>query len=47
LIVGVYAIVFTRNPDGVRAFFRDVLVLPWVDAGGGWPIFALPPAIVR
>ena len=44
MIVGVHAIVFTRNPDGVRAFFRDVLGLPWVDAGGGWPIFALPPA---
>ena len=23
---------------------RDVLELPSVDAGGGWPIFALPPA---
>jgi hypothetical protein len=28
----------------VRAFFRDVLDLPSVDAGGGWLIFALPPA---
>jgi hypothetical protein len=36
--------VFTKDPPGLRAFFRDVLALPSVDAGGGWPIFALPPA---
>ncbi|MGZ4186115.1 MAG: VOC family protein [Solirubrobacteraceae bacterium] len=44
MITGVHAIVFTKDPPGVRAFFRDVLALPSVDAGGGWPIFALPPA---
>lgn len=44
MIIGVHAILFTRDPEGVRAFFRDVLGLPSVDAGGGWPIFALPPA---
>lgn len=44
VIIGVHAIVFTREPEGVRAFFRDVLGLSSVDAGGGWPIFALPPA---
>ena len=43
MINGVHAIVFTKNPEGVRAFFRDVLGLASVDAGGGWPIFALPP----
>jgi predicted enzyme related to lactoylglutathione lyase len=44
MISGVHAIVFTPAPDEVRAFFREVLGLPHVDAGGGWPIFALPPA---
>jgi predicted enzyme related to lactoylglutathione lyase len=44
VITGVHAIVFTKDPQAVRAFFRDVLALPSVDAGGGWPIFALPPA---
>jgi predicted enzyme related to lactoylglutathione lyase len=44
VITGVHAIVFTKDPEAVRAFFRDVLGLPSVDAGGGWPIFALPPA---
>jgi predicted enzyme related to lactoylglutathione lyase len=44
VITGAHAIVFAPDPDTVRAFFRDVLELPSVDAGGGWPIFALPPA---
>lgn len=36
--------IFTRDAEADRAFFRDVLDLPSVDAGGGWLIFALPPA---
>ena len=44
LINGVHAIIFSDEAEGVRAFFRDVLRLPSVDAGGGWLIFALPPA---
>jgi len=44
MITGVHAIIFTKDADAVRAFLRDVLELPSVDAGGGWPIFALPPA---
>ena len=44
MINGVHAIIFSDDAEGVRAFFRDVLGLPSVDAGGGWLIFALPPA---
>ena len=44
MISGVHAIIFTREADAVRAFLRDVLELPSVDAGEGWLIFALPPA---
>ena len=44
MINGVHAIIFSDDADAVRAFFRDVLELPSVDAGGGWLIFALPPA---
>src|SRR5580698_6436229 len=44
MITGVHAIVFSPEADKVREFFADVLGLPSVDAGGGWPIFALPPA---
>jgi predicted enzyme related to lactoylglutathione lyase len=44
VINGVHAIVFSRDAEAVRAFFRDVLGFTSVDAGGGWLIFALPPA---
>ena len=44
MITGMHAIVFSPEADKARAFFRDVLDLPSVDAGGGWLIFALPPA---
>ena len=43
-IIGVHAIVFTPDSGEVRAFFRETLGMPHVDAGGGWLIFALPPA---
>ena len=44
MITGVHAIVFSPAAEQVRAFFADVLAMPGIDAGGGWPIFALPPA---
>jgi predicted enzyme related to lactoylglutathione lyase len=44
MINGVHAVVFSSQPESVRAFLRDVLGWPAVDAGPGWPIFALPPA---
>jgi predicted enzyme related to lactoylglutathione lyase len=44
MITGVHAIIFTKEAERDRAFFRDVLEFPSVDAGGGWLIFALPPA---
>ena len=39
-----HAIVFSPEAEKVRAFFRDVLALDSVDAGGGWLTFAMPPA---
>ena len=44
MINGLHAIVFSPQAQRVRAFFADVLGMPSVDAGGGWPVFALPPA---
>ncbi len=44
MISGVHVIIFSREADAVRAFLRDVLGLASVDAGEGWPVFALPPA---
>jgi catechol 2,3-dioxygenase-like lactoylglutathione lyase family enzyme len=37
-------VIFTTDAERDRAFFRDVLEFPSVDAGGGWLIFGLPPA---
>ena len=44
VINGLHAIVFSPQAEKVRAFLGDVLELPSVDAGGGWLIFAAPPA---
>lgn len=44
MISGVHAILFTKDAETLRAFFEDTLERPNVDAGGGWPIFRLPPA---
>jgi catechol 2,3-dioxygenase-like lactoylglutathione lyase family enzyme len=44
MITGVHALIYNKDADSVRAFFRDVLGFSSVDAGGGWLIFGLPPA---
>src|SRR5262245_33166667 len=46
MLTGAHAIIYSSNADADRAFFRDVLKLENVDVGGGWLIFALPPAEV-
>jgi catechol 2,3-dioxygenase-like lactoylglutathione lyase family enzyme len=43
MISGAHVIVYSRNAEADRAFFRDVLGFKSVDAGDGWLIFALPP----
>jgi len=44
MIFGAHVIVYSKDAEADRAFFRDVLGLSSVDAGHGWLIFALPPA---
>jgi|SRR5581483_2509289 len=44
MLTGLHAIVFTSEAEAVRTFLRDTLGLGSVDAGNGWPIFAMPPA---
>ena len=45
-IIGAHILVFTAAVEATRDFLRDALKLSEVDAGGGWLIFALPPAEV-
>jgi hypothetical protein len=44
MITGMHAVVYSREAERAREFFRDVLRLNSVDAGGGWLIFGLPPS---
>jgi catechol 2,3-dioxygenase-like lactoylglutathione lyase family enzyme len=44
MIFGAHVIVYSKNTEADRAFFRDVLGFKSVDASHGWLIFALPPA---
>lgn len=46
MIIGAHTLVFSSNPDADHIFFRDVLELPHVDAGGGFLIYGLPPSEV-
>jgi len=44
MINGTHVVIYTKNAEADRAFFRNVLKFPSVDAGHGWLIFALPEA---
>jgi catechol 2,3-dioxygenase-like lactoylglutathione lyase family enzyme len=46
VINGSHVVVFSNDAEADRDFFAEVLGFPHVDAGGGWRIFALPPAEV-
>lgn len=43
-VTGFHALIYTSEPEAVRAIFRDVFEFEHVDAGEGWLIFRLPPA---
>lgn len=44
MISGAHVILYSKDAEADRNFFRDILRFPSVDAGHGWLIFALPPA---
>jgi len=46
MINGAHVILFSKDAEADRAFLRDTLGFGNVDTGGGWLIFALPPAEV-
>jgi hypothetical protein len=43
-IIGTHMLLYTTEPERLRATLRDVFGFAHVDAGDGWLIFALPPA---
>ena len=43
MIKAAHIVIYTKDPEADRAFFRDVLKFSSVDAGQGWLIFAMPP----
>jgi catechol 2,3-dioxygenase-like lactoylglutathione lyase family enzyme len=43
MISGAHVVIYSKEAEADRAFFRDVLGFKSVDAGHGWLIFALPP----
>jgi len=46
MLIGAHSVIYSTNAEADRAFLRDVLKLPNVEAGGGYLIFGLPPAEV-
>ena len=43
MISGAHAIIYSKNPEADREFFRVILKFPHIDIGDGWLLFALPP----
>jgi catechol 2,3-dioxygenase-like lactoylglutathione lyase family enzyme len=44
MISGAHVVIYSKNAEADRIFFRDILGFKSVDVGHGWLIFALPPA---
>ena len=44
MITAVHTLIYTDDEDATRAFLRDVLALPYVDARDGWLIFKSGPS---
>ena len=45
-IIGTHTIIYSKDAEADRKFFRDILKYRNVDVGGGWLVFALPPGEV-
>lgn len=44
MITGTHLLLYSKDAEADRAFFRDVLGFRHIDVGGGWLIFQMPPA---
>src|SRR5579864_9424151 len=45
-IIGAHMLLYSSEPEALRNMLSDAFGFKTVDAGGGWLIFALPPAEV-
>ena len=43
-VLGAHMLLYSSEPEAVRALLRDAFGFDSVDAGGGWLIFELPPS---
>src|SRR5687767_4404239 len=43
-IIGTHMLLYSSEAEALRVMLHDVFGFKFVDAGGGWLIFALPPA---
>lgn len=43
-IIGTHMLLYTSEPEALRAMLRDVFGFRHVDVGDGWLIFRLPPS---
>jgi hypothetical protein len=44
MLTGAHMVIYSSDVEADRAFFGEVLKLPSVDGGGGFLIYAVPPA---
>lgn len=44
MLIGAHVVIYSKDPGADRDFLRDVLKLAFVDGGGSYLIFGLPPA---
>ncbi|HEY2049078.1 MAG TPA: hypothetical protein VGH03_07030 [Caulobacteraceae bacterium] len=44
MITGIHVMMYSPKAEAVRAFMRDVLEFPHVEAGEGWLVFKAPAA---
>jgi hypothetical protein len=44
MINGGHVIIYSKDSDADRDFFKNILKFPYVDANRGWLIFKLPPS---
>jgi len=44
MTTGIHLIIYSKDAEADKVFFREVLKLTNVDVGDGWLIFGLPPS---